>query len=119
MSKINLLLSSHDNVEGKKILNINYSCCDFFLKKNLRNKFLQNRWNNIQKKESDVKKILKISSEISLLLKKKLDKDNLPNNHWKFRKTIISHIDNCRSYGLMVMTADFESASLGSIPSRT
>ncbi len=24
-----------------------------------------------------------------------------------------------RSYGLMVMTADFESASLGSIPSRT
>jgi putative transferase (TIGR04331 family) len=84
MSKINLLLSSHDNIEGKKVLNINYSCCDFFLKKNLRNKFLQNRWHNIQKRESDVKKIFKISSEISLLLKKKLDKDNLPNNYWKF-----------------------------------
>ncbi len=84
MSKIKLLLSSHDNIQGKNVLSINYSCCDFFLKKNLYNKFLKNRWNDIKKKESDVKEIIKISSKVSLLLKKKLDNDNLPNNYWRF-----------------------------------
>ena len=84
MSKIKLLLSSHDDIKGKNVLNINYSCCDFFLKKNFNNKFIKNNWNNFKKKESDVKKIIKISTKVSLLLKKKLDKDNLTKNYWRF-----------------------------------